>query len=169
MKNRFKFCPFCGSFDTFKFNNIKTFKCSKCLQTYFINPAAACGAIIETPNGILFVSRKYEPKKDMLDLPGGFLDLHEKVELGIRRELEEEISFVPENLEFLASAPNDYEFENITYTTLDLYFYSKLDFLPDVKANDDAKEIFFIKRSDINLDKLAFTSTVDVLKKLLKI
>ncbi len=168
IKNQFKFCPFCGKEDTFIFDDVKMFTCSNCKQTYFVNPVAACGAIIETPEGILFAKRKYEPRKDFTDLPGGFIDLHETAEVAVRRELEEEISFVPEQLDFLCSYPNDYIFDNMLYTTLDLYFYSRLDFVPNVVAGDDAKDIEFVKREDIDMNLLAFSSTVKSIEYLLK-
>ncbi len=167
IKNQFKFCPFCGSNDSFIFDDFKVFNCSSCKRSYFVNAAAACGAIIETPQGILFVSRKYDPKKGLLDLPGGFIDLHERVEVAIRRELQEELMFVPDNLEFFASFPNDYEYDGINYTTLDLYFYSKIDYMPNATASDDANEIFYVKREDIDVNSLAFKSSINIINTLL--
>ncbi|MBW5409664.1 NUDIX hydrolase, partial [Brachyspira hampsonii] len=37
-------------------------------------------------------------------------------------------------------------------------FYSKLDYIPDAAANDDASKVIFIKREDINFEKIAFES-----------
>lgn len=158
IKNQFKYCPFCGKENTFIFDGVKVLNCSNCKRTYFVNPAAACGAIIESPLGIIFTERKFEPKKGFIDLPGGFIDLHERVEIAIRRELEEEISFVPEKLDFVYSYPNDYIYDNMLYTTLDLFFYSRISFVPELKAGDDASLVKFIKREDIDLSLLAFPS-----------
>lgn len=165
VKNQFKFCPFCGEKDSFIFDNVKIFRCKNCKRSYFINPASAVGAIIETPSGILFVKRKYEPKKDFLDLPGGFAELHEKAEDAIIRELKEEIHFHPDNLTFFSTDVNDYIYENVLYTTLDIYFYKKIDYIPNTKSGDDAKEILFIKKEHIDFDLLAFNSSVNVLKR----
>ena len=72
------------------FDNIKIFNCAKCKRSYFINPASAVGIIVDTPKGIVFVLRKFEPKKDFIVMPGGFCEPYERIEDSIKRELFEE-------------------------------------------------------------------------------
>lgn len=48
---------------------------------------------------ILLIQRKNEPFKDQWALPGGFIEITESLEDAVRRELFEEINFVPEYLE----------------------------------------------------------------------
>lgn len=166
IKNQFKYCPYCGKFDSFIFDT-KLFKCSNCSRTYFINPSSACGAIIDTPDGIVAVRRKYEPKKDMLGLPGGFIDLYEKGEDAIKREVYEEISYIATDLKFLGTETNDYIFDGVLYITLDLYFYTVLDKMPELKANDDAKEIVMLDKNNIDFSLFAFDTARNILKRYL--
>lgn len=168
IKNQFKFCPFCGKKDSFIFDGIKIFRCKSCQRSYFVNPATAVGAIIDTPKGILFIKRKYEPKKNFLDLPGGFCDLHECAEDSVVRELKEEINFVPDNLQFFSTGVNDYVYENMLYTTLDIFFYSQLNNVPKTKAEDDANEILFVKKENIDYESIAFDSVIKALKLYIK-
>lgn len=79
IKHQFKYCPFCGEKDSLIFDNIKIFNCAKCNRSYFINPASAVGIIVDTPKGIVFVLRKFEPKKDFIVMPGGFCEPYERI------------------------------------------------------------------------------------------
>ena len=164
-KDEFKYCPFCGQQDSFIFDGKKKFKCSQCSRTFYMNAASAVGAIIETPKGILFVRRKFEPKKDMLDLPGGFVDLNENAEEAILRELKEEINFLESGkLDFFITNPNDYVFNNLLYITLDIFFHTYIENTNDLIASDDALSIEYIKPSDINIDEIGFISAKTVIK-----
>lgn len=163
IKYQFKYCPYCGEKDSFVFDNVKIFKCSKCLRTYFINPASAVGAIIETPLGIVFVERAIEPKKGYIDVPGGFCEPYEKVENAVLREVFEETDIKLNDAEFLTSNYNEYIYDGIMYITADMFFYKKLDYVPKAHANDDASDVIFIKRESIDLDKVAFESAKNAL------
>lgn len=163
IKYQFKYCPYCGEKDSLVFNDIKIFKCSKCGRTYFTNPASAVGVIIDTPNGIVFVERAMEPKKGYIDMPGGFCEPYEKVEDAAVREVLEETNIKLNNIKFLISGPNEYVYDGIMYVTSDIFFYTKLDYTPEVKADDDAANVIFIKREDINLKKIAFESAKEAL------
>ncbi|WP_300365362.1 NUDIX domain-containing protein [Brachyspira sp.] len=167
-KYQFKYCPYCGEKDSFIFNNIKIFKCSKCNRTYFTNPASAVGVIIETPIGIVFVERKFEPKKGYIDTPGGFCEPYERAEETATREILEETSIKLDKVTFLMSGVNEYVYDGIMYVTTDIFFYAKLDYIPDVSANDDALEVIFIKRDDIDLEKIAFESSKEALSYYIK-
>lgn len=163
IKHQFKYCPYCGEKDSLSFNNIKIFTCSKCGRTYFINPASAVGVIIETPSGIVFVERGIEPKKGFIDMPGGFCEPYERVEDTAKREILEETSIKLEKIDFLISGSNEYVYDGLMYVTSDIFFYSKLDYTPNVKANDDASNVIFLKRDDINIDNIAFESAKEAL------
>lgn len=158
IKYQFKYCPYCGEKDSFVFNDNKIFKCSKCSRTYFINPASAVGIIIETPIGIVFVERKFEPKKGYINIPGGFCEPYESIEYTAIREVEEETGIKLTNINFFMSGSNEYIYDGIMYVISDIFFYSKLDYVPNAEANDDAANVFFIKRENINIEKIAFDS-----------
>ena len=158
VKYQFKYCPYCGEKDSFIFNDIKIFQCSKCKRTYFTNPSSAVGVIIETPNGIVFVERGIEPKKGYIDMPGGFCEPYERAEETAVREVLEETNIKLNDIRFLMSGYNEYIYDGIMYVTTDIFFYSKLDYIPNTAPNDDASKVIFIKREDIDFEKIAFES-----------
>lgn len=162
-KYQFKYCPYCGEKDSFIFNDIKIFECSKCGRTYFTNPASAVSAIIETPKGIVFVERGLEPKKGYIDTPGGFCEPYERAEDTAIREILEETNIKLNDIHFLMSGFNEYVYDGIMYVTTDIFFYSKLDYVPDAIADDDAVNVLFIKREDIDFEKIAFESSKEAL------
>ncbi|KLI40122.1 NUDIX hydrolase [Brachyspira hyodysenteriae] len=163
IKYQFKYCPYCGEKDSFIFNDIKIFQCSKCKRTYFTNPASAVGVVIETPNGIVFVERKFEPKKGYIDMPGGFCEPYERAEDSAVREVFEETNIKLNKVNFLISGYNEYIYDGIMYITTDIFFYSNLDYIPETAANDDASKVLFIKRENIDLEKIAFESAKEAL------
>ena len=163
IKHQFKYCPFCGEKDSFVFDNIKIFNCSKCGRSYFVNPSSAVGIIFDTPKGIVFVLRKFKPKKDYIDMPGGFCEPYERIEDSIKRELFEETAIKLDKVNFLMSGSNEYIYEKIMYVTSDIYFYAKLDYIPKVKPSDDALEVLFIEKENIDFDKIAFASSKEAL------
>lgn len=163
IKNQFKFCPFCGM-EKSLISKKNMLKCLKCSKNYIISESAATGAFIETKDGIVLVRRKNEPKKGMLNMPGGFIEPNEKAENAISRELMEELNFSPPNLRFLSTITNDYIYENTIYITLDLYFYSLLKDTPKMEAGDDATEIVIVKRENIDFNLLAFESSKNIMR-----
>lgn len=168
-KDEFKYCPFCGEKDSFLFDGKKKFLCSKCGRTFYVNAAAATAAIIETPMGILFVRRKFEPQKNMLDLPGGFADLNERIEDSISRELCEELSLPKDTaLTFFASFPNHYVYNNLLYTTLDIIFTARIENTSMLEASDDALSIEYIKYEYVRLEEIAFDSIRNALAMYIK-
>jgi len=59
-------------------------------REYPATPIAGVGAVIFSGNRILLVRRGNEPSKDLWGLPGGMVELGERVEDAIVREVEEE-------------------------------------------------------------------------------
>ena len=88
--DKFVYCPVCGS-QHFDINNFKSKRCQDCGFTYYANPCSATAAfIVNDRQEMLVVRRAKEPAKGTLDLPGGFVDMYETVEDGMRREIKEE-------------------------------------------------------------------------------
>ena len=88
--SQFKYCPKCGSIH-FEINNEKSKRCADCGFVYYFNPSAATVALIMNERNELLVCRRAkDPAKGTLDLPGGFIDMAETGEEGVRREVKEE-------------------------------------------------------------------------------
>lgn len=146
----FKYCPVCGS-NEFVLNNEKSMHCKKCGFVLYINAAAATAAFILNEDGNLLVCRRAkEPAKGTLDLPGGFVDGDETAEEAISREIEEELNGTIEELQYLFSLPNLYEYSDLTIPTLDMFFACKLKSNKNLKAADDVESFEFIPIREIN-------------------
>jgi ADP-ribose pyrophosphatase YjhB (NUDIX family) len=160
---KFTFCPVCGS-KHFVVNNFKSKRCQDCGFTYYANPCSATAAFIVNDNDeMLVVRRAKEPAKGTLDLPGGFVDMYETVEEGMCREIKEETGLDVQDIRYLFSSPNVYEYSGMGVHTLDMDFLVHVHGDPEalkatVLAADDAAEALWIPISEINPDEFGLTS-----------
>lgn len=150
------YCPRCGTRAFQK--TAENFLCLECGFTFYFNVAAAVGGIIESEKGILFVLRKNEPKRGMLDLPGGFVDDFETAESALIREVQEELNIRITNTEYICTQPNSYTYKGINYQTLDIFYKCYPENLDSIIPRDDVSGFSFIPRGSVELDKLAFDS-----------
>ena len=167
--DKFKYCPVCGS-PHFEINNIKSKKCQQCGFTYYLNANSATVAlIVNDKDELLVVKRKNDPGKDMLDLPGGFVDMDETGEEGMAREVKEETGLEATEVSYQFSFPNTYLYSGFLVHTLDMFFEVKTKDLSHIEAMDDAAAYYWIPFSEIDIDKFAFDSVRNGLRKYLKI
>lgn len=156
--DKFKFCPVCGS-KRFTINNIKSKKCQDCGFSYYLNASSATVAlIVNEKNELLVVRRKNEPGKDMLDMPGGFIDMGETGEEGMAREVKEETGLEATEVTYLFSFPNTYLYSGFLVHTLDMFFKVKVKDLSHIEAMDDAAAYYWIPFTEIDIEKFAFDS-----------
>ena len=119
------------------------------------NPIPTIDAIIHNhKNQVLMVKRGNEPFKDHLSLPGGFVNLGEKVEDALKREVKEEVSLSVEPLEILGvySDPNRDPRGHIMSVVFICLTLGDL----NGKAGDDAKEMHWISLNEFENHDLAF-------------
>ena len=156
---KFRFCPVCGS-SRFVENNFKSKRCGECGFVYYANPCSATAAfIVNDRHELLVVRRAKEPAKGTLDLPGGFCDMGETVEEGMRREIKEETGLEVTDIRYLFSSPNVYMYSGMGVHTLDMDFLVPVHGpLPAVKADDDAAEARWIPVSEVNPADFGLTS-----------
>lgn len=156
--DKFKFCPVCGS-PNFEINNIKSKKCKDCGFSYYLNASSATVAlIVNEKDELLVVRRKNDPGKDMLDLPGGFVDMNETGEEAMAREVKEETGLEATEVIYQFSYPNTYLYSGFLVHTLDMFFKVKVKDLSHIEAMDDAAAYYWIPFSEIDIDKFAFDS-----------
>lgn len=153
----FKFCPKCGSACFGKKGN--GFSCEECQFRFYINPAAAVAALIINKKGeVLLSKRGRDPFKGKYDLPGGFVDLHERAEDAVIREINEELNLKITQIDFLASFPNTYEYKGMTYYPLDIGFVCRVKSLSKIQAQDDVAGFEFRDPAKLDLSSIAFES-----------
>ena len=147
---RFAFCPVCGS-SAFHVNNFKSKYCDHCGFTYYANPCSATAAFIfDTDDRLLVARRAKEPARGTLDLVGGFVDMDETVEEGMRREIREETGLDVEHMEYLFSLPNRYLYSGMLIHTVDMFFRVRVPSGTPVHADDDAAELFWLPLNEVD-------------------
>lgn len=99
------YCPKC---QTKLVHNGKSANCPNCDFTYYLNPAPTTVVLFVKDNQVLLGKRAIEPKKDLWDLPGGFIDVGESAEQGAIREAKEETGLDVKIVKYLGSAPDIY-------------------------------------------------------------
>ena len=165
-----KFCPKCGQ-QSLKWDGEKKWNCCKCDYVLFHNVAGAVAVLIKWDDEILFTRRNQDPKKGKLDLAGGFVDPKESAEETCVRELFEEMKLKVDisQLKYLASLPNIYEYKNILYNTLDLFYEYQVGEKFQVNLEtSEISEAVWLKKENINLEDIAFDSQKIFLEKYLK-
>ena len=158
--NDLKFCPKCGK-PSLNWDGEKKWSCSRCDYVLFHNIAGAVAVLIKHDDEILFTRRNQEPKKGKLDLAGGFVDSKESAEETCLRELYEEMKMKVDisQLKYLASLPNTYEYKNILYNTIDLFYEYEISEKSELELDlSEISETIWIKKAEINLDEIAFDS-----------
>ena len=155
-----RYCPKCGN-ESLTWDGEKKWNCSKCGFVLFHNVAGAVAVIIRFKDEILLTKRNQEPKKGKLDLAGGFVDPRESAEQTCFRELFEEMKIQVDisKLKYLASLPNVYEYKNIFYNTLDLFYEYEVEekFEADLELSEISDTVW-LTIDDINPIEIAFDS-----------
>lgn len=142
--HQFKFCPKCGS-NRFTEHNEKSKKCSNCGFIYYFNSSAAVVAVIENDKGEILVARRAKnPAQGTLDLPGGFIDMHETAEEAVSREIREETSLLINSSQYLFSIPNIYLYSGFEVHTVDMFFRCRVNDFNHLTAQDDVSELLFL-------------------------
>lgn len=160
-------CPKCGSLH-FNIHNIKSKRCEDCHFTYYFNPSAATVAVIlNNKNELLVCRRANNPAKGTLDLPGGFVDMHETGEQAVAREVKEETGLTVNQVNYLFSLPNLYLYSGFEVQTLDLFYKCEVNQTSSLEANDDVAETFFLPMSSLNVDDFGLQSIKEGVKRIL--
>lgn len=156
--HQFVYCPKCGA-KTFVERNEKAKQCTTCGFVYYFNPSSAVACFIRNAAGeILLVRRAKDPAKGTLDLPGGFVDMHESAEEAAHREVKEETGLDITECRYLFSIPNLYMYSGFEVHTVDMFFECLVDNFNGAHAEDDAAEIVILKKGELNADDFGLMS-----------
>lgn len=155
--DHFKHCPRCGVPRAGE--PVIPFHCGTCGFTFYFNPTVAAAVIIVRQDGcVLFITRAKEPAKGKLAFPGGFIDIGERAEDGLRREAREEVGLEIGALEFLCSRPNEYVYKEIAYPVLDLLFTAPVSGEAEAQPLDGVSRVDWLEAAAVAPEELAFPS-----------
>jgi ADP-ribose pyrophosphatase YjhB (NUDIX family) len=166
-----KFCAWCGG--KLKWQNDKMFAtCTECDRKSFPNPKPCTAIILKSEDKILLVRRNIEPRKGLLDFPGGFIDITDKsAEEGAAREAKEELSLNlnPERFEYVGSNLDPtYFYQDVG--NINLISYYKVDLTPQeadsIQLDSENSGFTWLKLSDLRRDDLDLDCYWEVIEKL---
>lgn len=160
----FRFCPACGSGSLFP-SGPKSFACSDCTFSFFINCAAAAMALIVKDDALLVTVRKFDPDRGKLDLPGGFAEPGEGIEETLIRELREELNLEVNSMDYFCSVFNAYPFGKVTYPVTDMAFVCRVDDFSGLTPGDDVENIRFIRIPELDPEDFGLASAPQVIRK----
>ena len=124
-------------------------------------PLLAADAIIELRDRpgrpIVLIERRNAPPG--WAIPGGFVDLGESAEDSAKREALEETGIEVEDLAFLGSWPNLYEFRGVVYSVVDLYFTGRTRDARAARPLQEAAELLWRRPEEVDPSLLAFPTT----------
>ena len=154
----FIYCPKCSA-RALRPSSAKSIVCTECGFEFFFNPAAAVAALVCDDAGQLLVTvRAADPGKGSWDLPGGFIDAGETAEHALAREIKEELNLDVDSMDYFASAPNEYTYKGVTYSTLDIAFICHVADFSAMKPLDDIEQAMFLSPETIDPARFAFGS-----------
>lgn len=125
--------------------------CPDCGYIAYENPRIVVGSVCRWGSRILLCRREIEPRRGYWTLPAGYLELHESVEDGARREAWEEARAELELGPLLA-------IYSITRVNLvQIIFRARL-LHSDVSPGPESSEVRLFRWDEIPFDELAFPS-----------
>lgn len=159
---KYNYCPKCGGDLKEAFVNEEKqpgLKCQKCGFVFYQNSKPTSSALIFDGRRVLLGKRKIDPAKGAWDIPGGFLELGEHPETGLRREIKEELGVEIKIKNLLGIFMDTYGGEGDA--TLNICYIAEIEHGEPV-ASDDVEEL---KWFDLNKlpENLAFKNNREML------
>jgi len=148
-----KFCPYCGSpLDKIFIEGQWRAYCKKCERVIYDNPVPVVAGVILKGEEILLVKRGIYPRKGYWALPAGFVDIYEKAEDALIRELKEETNLDVKDYSFLKTINQ----KGMRYNSVLIIGFLINEFEGKIVPGDDAEDARFF--SIKNIPELAFSS-----------
>jgi 8-oxo-dGTP diphosphatase len=156
----YKYCPQCGGRLQQKILQTKEpprLVCSECGFVFYLDPKLAGIAVIPWEDGLVLARRAIDPGYGLWVAPGGFVDVGERVEEAVVREVREEV-FLNVRINRLL---NVYSYPGRT-TVIVAYVADVISGHPG--GGDETLEARVFRPDEIPWEEIAFASTRDALR-----
>lgn len=156
----YKFCPQCGGPLLKKILQPQEpvrLVCRDCGFVFYLDPKLAAIAIVPLDGGVVLGRRAIDPAYGLWVAPGGFVDVGERVEAAVVREVREEVLLEVEVIRLL----NVYSYPGRT-TVIVGYQVEVLGGIPG--PGDETLEVRIFPPDEIPWEEIAFASTKDALR-----
>lgn len=129
-------------------------------------PAVSVG-ILNEAGELLVITRGNEPRRGMLDWPGGFVQYRELPEAAARREAMEELGVEIAVEEFIGFGVDTYVYQGVTQYNLNIGFTARV-VSGAVRAADpgEVARLAWMRPADVSLDAVAFEGTREFIQRL---
>lgn len=160
-----KYCSNCGSkrieFKVPDGDNRLRFVCNNCQSIHYQNPNMVVGCIALWKGKVLLAKRAIEPRKNLWNLPAGFLENGETLEEGALREVLEETKAEVQIVRPFAI----YDLTKAHQVYVHFLAEMKSEYF---EVTPESSEVKLFDFDEIPWDEIAFTSTSFTLKKYLE-
>lgn len=161
----YKYCPQCGGGleeRLLKPGEPPRLVCMACGFVFYIDPKVAVIALVPLDEGLVLVRRAIDPGYGLWVVPGGFVDMGERLEEAVVRETLEETHLRVKVTRF----HNIYSYKNHR-TVVAAYLTAYLS--GELAAGDETLEARVFAPEEIPWDEIAFSSTRDALQEYLQL
>jgi len=135
------------------------FTCQVCGFVLYFNPAVSVSVFPEREDGrVLFIRRARDPGKGRLASPGGFVDIGERAEDALHREIREELGIEIRDVRFVCTQSNSYLYREVTYPVVDLFFSACAVDAGRARALEDVESLDWLDPERVDPSDLAFPS-----------
>jgi ADP-ribose pyrophosphatase YjhB (NUDIX family) len=156
-----RFCPRCGAAATVDFP--RRIACDTCGYQAYFNPKPVAAAIPFDGAGRIWLHRRgYEPGKGLWTFVGGFVDLGESIEEAARREAREEMDLD------LDLGPLVGVYSRPQERVVLIVYRARINDGSTPKTTDEATEIAGFAPGELPWDEMAFWSTEQALRDVLR-
>lgn len=159
----YKFCPQCGGDleeRLLKKGDPKRLVCTSCGFIFYIDPKLAVLALVPYQGGLVMVRRAIEPGYGLWVVPGGFVDVGERVEEAVVRETLEEANLTVRVVRLLKV--HSYRHSRTVVLSYITEYLSG-----DLAAGNEELEAQIFSPEKIPWERIAFSSTRDAMKEYL--
>jgi ADP-ribose pyrophosphatase YjhB (NUDIX family)/ribosomal protein S27AE len=160
LADTYKFCPQCGGSlekRLIKEGEPPRLVCTRCGFVFYIDPKLAAIAVVPLDGGVVLVRRGIDPGYGLWVVPGGFVDVGERVEEAVARETLEE-THLSVRVERLLNVYSYRDSTTVVVGYLAQYLGGEL------AAGDETLEARVFGLDEIPWEEIPFRSTRGVLR-----